>query len=247
MQQVFITFGLLIFFMSTAAQADSFKKQQDNLLKIINLQLFESRFSTGFSKMSTDVEKSMGQTPRHEFVPKEYRTLSYNNRPLSIGYGQTISQPLIVAMMTEIITPSKDHVVLEVGTGSGYQAAVLSSLVKEVHTIEIISQLATRAKKDFKRLGYKNIFSYTGDGYFGLAKHRLKNKALPEKFDSIIVTAAASHIPPSLIEQLKVGGKMIIPVGGVFQVQFLILVEKTSSGVKSKNILPVKFVPFTRN
>ncbi len=247
MKEKLLIFGLFFIIVNSMGKVDIFRNKRNTLIKIINLQFAESSRSTGLSKMSSSVEKSMHDTPRHKFVPFRLRSFSYANRPLSIGHAQTISQPLIVALMTEIINPKKTDVVLEIGTGSGYQAAVLSPLVKEVHSIEIIPQLAKKAKKVLKSLGYKNVFTYTGDGYYGLSKHREKNKKIPGKFDSIVVTAAASHIPPSLIKQLKVGGKMIIPVGGTFQVQYLILVEKTVTGTKSKNILAVRFVPLTRD
>ncbi|MBT3982844.1 MAG: protein-L-isoaspartate(D-aspartate) O-methyltransferase [Bacteriovoracaceae bacterium] len=247
MKEALLTLGLFFILVSAVGKTDRFRDERSALLKIINSQFAESSGTTSILRMSPSVEKSMRDTPRSQFIPQYLRRYSYANRPLSIGHGQTISQPFIVALMTEVIRPKKSHVVLEVGTGSGYQAAVLSPLVKEVHSIEIIPQLAKKSKILLKGLGYKNIFSYTGDGYYGLSKHRQSNRKIPDLFDSIIVTAASSHIPPSLIKQLKIGGKMIIPVGGTFQVQYLILVEKSATGVKSKNILPVRFVPLTRN
>jgi protein-L-isoaspartate(D-aspartate) O-methyltransferase len=178
----------------------------------------------------------MYTVPRHEFVPEELRENAYEDRPLPIGLGQTISQPYIVAYMTELLGVDQDSTVLEIGTGSGYQAAVLAEIVKQVYTIEIFKELGEQAKERFKRLEYQNITSKVGDGYYGW------EEVAP--FDGIIVTCAAGHIPPPLIQQLKPGGKMVIPVGGVFQVQQLMLVMKDEEGnVRTKNMLPVRFVP----
>jgi protein-L-isoaspartate(D-aspartate) O-methyltransferase len=180
----------------------------------------------------------MGRVPRHEFVPADARPYAYENRPLGIGYGQTISQPYIVALMTDLLRPKPGHRVLEVGTGSGYQAAILAGLVEHVFTLEIIEELAAQAAKKFQRLNYRNIDSRLGDGYYGW-----KSEA---PFDSIIVTAASGHVPPPLLEQLKPGGRMVIPVGGRFQVQQLMLIEKSEEGsIKTRQILPVRFVPLT--
>ena len=185
------------------------------------------------------VIESMLQVPREEFVPKNLRKMAYLNRPLPIGYGQTISQPYIVALMTELLNVDKDDRVLEVGTGSGYQAAILSNIVKEVYTVEIIEALAKSAEKRLKRLGYKNVKVKWGDGYYGWEEHA--------PFDAIIVTAAAGHIPPPLLKQLKPGGRMCIPVGQAYFPQVLKLVEKKEDGsVIVKDILPVLFVPLTR-
>ncbi len=220
------------------AHGDFSSHSKRKLLKIIKEQCKETALYTGISTLDPSIEEALDKTPREKFIPSYQRDYAYENRPLSIGYGQTISQPYIVALMTQLLSPTKEQKILEVGTGSGYQAAILSHLVKEVHSIEIIPQLAKRAKKTISKLGYQNIFITIGDGHDGISEEA--------PFDGIIVTAAADHIPPPLIKQLKVGGKMIIPVGGVFQIQNLILVEKTSEGVKSKNILPVRFVPLTR-
>jgi len=176
---------------------------------------------------------------RHLFVPQDLRSKAYRDGPLPIGYGQTISQPYIVAYMTEIIDPQPQFKVLEIGTGSGYQAAVLARVVDEVYTIEIIEKLGNSSAERFQKLGIKNIEFKIADGYYGW----------PEKglFDAIVVTAAAEFIPPPLIQQLKVGGKMIIPVGSPMMVQSLILVEKMQNGkTKTRNLFPVRFVPFTR-
>jgi len=193
-----------------------------------------------FGKNSFDpaVMRAMVAVPRHEFVPSNMLEQAYENRPLPIGYGQTISQPYIVALMTDLLQTEPEHRVLEIGTGSGYQAAVLSQLVAEVFSIEIIDDLATRTSQLLERQGYKNIETRIADGYDGWPQRA--------PFDSIIVTAAISHIPPPLVQQLKKGGRMIIPVGTRFQTQYLTLVEKDMQGeVTTRQLLPVMFVPFT--
>jgi protein-L-isoaspartate(D-aspartate) O-methyltransferase len=180
----------------------------------------------------------MGKVPRHEFVgPSQIRN-AYANRPLPIGHGQTISQPYIVALMTTLAGVNAQSRVLELGTGSGYQAAVLAELVSEVYTIEIIAPLAESASNRLGRLGYENVTVRHGDGYHGWKEHA--------PFDAVLVTAAASHIPPPLVDQLAVGGKMVIPVGSAFAVQQLVLVEKLGlDRVRVRQILPVRFVPLT--
>jgi len=188
--------------------------------------------------LSSNVMQVMATVPRHLFIPAEMRASAYDNRPLPIGYGQTISQPYIVALMTDLLQPRSDHKVLEIGTGSGYQAAVLSKLVKEVYSIEIIEPLGHTAKQTLNDLGYDNVSTRIADGYDGWPEHA--------PFDSIIVTAGISHIPPPLVKQLKNGGTMVIPVGTRFQTQQLTLVMKDHSGaITTKQILPVIFVPFT--
>lgn len=182
---------------------------------------------------------AMRRAPRHEFVPGVSISAAYSDRPLPIGHGQTISQPYIVAYMTEMLKPKKDQVVLEIGAGSGYQAAILAEIVKEVYTIEIVPGLGEQAAKRLERLKYTNVTVKVGDGYHGWKEHG--------PYDAIIVTAAASHIPPPLIEQLKPGGRMAIPVGPPFQVQQLLLVEKRDDGsVVQRSEMPVRFVPLTR-
>ncbi|MBI2435784.1 MAG: protein-L-isoaspartate(D-aspartate) O-methyltransferase [Candidatus Hydrogenedentes bacterium] len=186
------------------------------------------------------VLKAMSAVKRHEFVPAALRGQAYADRPLPIGHGQTISQPYIVAAMTEMLKPEKDDVALEIGTGSGYQAAVLSTLVKQVYSIEIMAELGEQAAARLKKLGYGNVETRVGDGYFGWKEHG--------PFDAIIVTAASTHIPPPLIEQLKPGGRMVIPVGPPFQVQQLMLLEKQAdSAIKQRSLMPVQFVPLTRS
>jgi protein-L-isoaspartate(D-aspartate) O-methyltransferase len=182
---------------------------------------------------------AMSAVPRHEFVPKTMRHRAYDDSPLPIGYGQTISQPYIVAEMTRLLHLNKNSKVLEVGTGSGYQAAVLAQFTPHVFTIEIIEPLANAAEDRLQRLGYTAVEVRRGDGYYGW----------PEKapFDAVVVTAAAGEIPPPLVEQLKAGGRMVIPVGSVFGTQSLMLVEKDASGqVRTKSLMAVRFVPLTR-
>ena len=185
------------------------------------------------------VLEAMKKVPRHLFVPKEYQSAAYQDRPLSIGLGQTISQPYIVGYMTEAINPDKDDKVLEIGTGSGYQAAVLGEIVKDVYTLEIIEALGLMAKERLKILGYDNIHVKVADGYFGWAEHG--------PFDAIVVTAAAEEVPQPLIDQLAEGGIMIIPVGPQFSVQNLVLITKRKGQIKKKNLFGVRFVPFTRD
>ena len=181
---------------------------------------------------------ALRKVPRHEFIPENRRAYAYMNQPVAIGYGQTISQPYIVAIMTDLIEPKAGDKVLEVGTGSGYQAAILAELGVDMYSIEIIEPLAEQAEKNLKQTGYGGVHTRTGDGYYGW------ESAAP--FDSIIVTAVASHIPPPLIKQLKPGGHMIIPIGSAFMNQYLVLVDKGGGGkVTTRQILPVSFVPLT--
>lgn len=184
------------------------------------------------------VLNAMRVVPRHMFVPNHQVPFAYDDRPLSIGNNQTISQPYIVGFMTETINPNKDDKVLEIGTGSGYQAAILAEIVDEVYTIEIIPELAENARKTFEKLGYDNIHARAGDGYAGWPSEA--------PFDAIIVTAAPEEVPPPLIEQLREGGRMIIPVGPIYRVQSLQLLTKKDGKLKVKDLLPVRFVPFTR-
>ncbi len=182
------------------------------------------------------VLKAMLEVPRHEFVPLKYRSEAYDDRPLPIGHRQTISQPFIVAFMSEALDPQPMHRVLEIGTGSGYQAAVLARLVKEVFTIEIVEPLGRQAEKDLKRLGYNNVQVRVGDGYAGW----------PEQapFDTIIVTCAPDHVPQPLTDQLKEGGRLIIPVGELGN-QSLVLIRKKDGRLKQEQVMEVRFVPMT--
>jgi protein-L-isoaspartate(D-aspartate) O-methyltransferase len=182
-----------------------------------------------------DVIRVMREVPRHEFVPDESRGAAYEDRPLSIGYGATISQPYIVAAMTELIEPARHHKVLEIGTGSGYQAAVMARLVKDVYSIEIVPQLAASAARTLERLGYRNVHVKHGDGY----------KGWPEEapFDRIILTAAPPEIPQALIDQVKPGGKLVAPVGGPEEQHLLVLDKAQDGTVRQRTVFPVMFVP----
>ena len=181
------------------------------------------------------VLRAMRSVPRHLLVPEDVRPWAYRDHPLAIGYRQTISQPYIVALMTALLEPQEGHKVLEIGTGSGYQAAVLSRLVDRVFSIEIVEPLAKRAAADLERLGYDNVIVIAGDGYQGLPDEA--------PFDGIIVTAAPPYIPEPLVEQLKPGGRLVIPVGERYQE--LKLLEKTANGVEERQVIPVRFVPMT--
>lgn len=227
---LYISLYLFLFFNLTFLFAlDDFKRQREEM---VSYQI-EKR---GIKEKS--VLQALKNVPRHLFVSNDLQSLAYTDRPLPIGYGQTISQPYIVALMTELLNLKAGDKVLEIGTGSGYQAAILSEITKEVYTVEIIEELGKSAKKRLKDLGYKSIKCKIGDGYYGWKKYA--------PFDRIMVTAAATHIPPSLIRQLKKGGKMCIPVGNPFLTQNLILIEKDKEGnLKTRNILPVRFVPLT--
>jgi protein-L-isoaspartate(D-aspartate) O-methyltransferase len=227
-----LTFAGLLF-----AQKDNedYRKQREAM---VQTQIATLRWSGSQAVWDSRVLDSMRKTPRHRFVPAELVAHAYDDQPLPIGYGQTISQPYIVAKMTELLEPKAEHRVLEIGTGSGYQAAVLSLLVAQVYSIEIIQPLGTAARQRLDTLGYKNVEVRVGDGYFGWREKGL--------FDSIIVTASANHIPPPLVEQLKPGGRMVIPVGNPFQTQTLMLVTKGTKGshdIQVRSLMPVAFVP----
>ncbi len=182
--------------------------------------------------------EAMRNVERHLFVPTARRNRAYEDGPLPIGHGQTISQPFIVAYMTQLVNPGPGDKVLEIGTGSGYQAAVLAEIVDQVFTIEIVSELGESAARLLKELNYDNVEVKIADGYYGWEEHG--------PFDAIVVTAAAEYIPPPLVDQLKDGGKMVIPVGSPFMVQNLMLIEKNGDEITTRSIMPVTFVPFTR-
>jgi protein-L-isoaspartate(D-aspartate) O-methyltransferase len=201
--------------------------------KVLRGRLVDKLVLKGISDKK--VIEVMRKVPRHEFVPKKYRDEAYDDHPLPIGMEQTISQPFIVAYMTEALKLKGGEKVLEIGTGSGYQAAVLAEIADTVYTIEILEPLARSAEKTLKRLGYDNIHVMAGDGYRGWPEHA--------PFDAVIVTAAPDHVPQPLVEQLKVGGRMIIPVGE--WLQSLIIITKNKDGVTQREDLPVRFVPMT--
>ena len=221
------------------AQAQDFEAARERLVREIAADARRTASFTGRRRFDERVTAALSRVKRHLFVPEALRRLAYVNRPLPIGHGQTISQPYIVALMTDLLHPAPGQVALEVGTGSGYQAAVLAELGLRVFTMEVIEPLAESARARLKALGYGTVTTRWGDGYDGWPEHA--------PFDAIVVTAAASHIPPPLIAQLKPGGRMVIPVGARFMTQQLVLVEKDSEGrVRTRQILPVIFVPFTR-
>jgi protein-L-isoaspartate(D-aspartate) O-methyltransferase len=218
--------------------ADAYVTARQELVKLIEDDVRATSSYLGQKTLDPRVLTAIATVPRHEFVPTALRGLAYENRPLPIGHGQTISQPYIVAIMTELLKVNSQSRVLEIGTGSGYQAAILAELVNEVYSIEIIKPLAEQAATRLARLGYHKVKTMHGDGYYGWEQYA--------PFDAIIVTAAASHIPPPLIKQLKVGGSMIIPVGSRFMAQELLLVKKEEGEkITTRQILPVRFVPLT--
>ena len=221
----------------TPAAADHAAPRR-RMLEAIARLASQTAESTGVDVVDPAVMAAIDRVPRHEFVPEEVRSSAYANRPLPIGHGQTISQPYIVALMTHLLGVEPGEQVLEIGTGSGYQAAVLAELDAKVHTIEIVEPLAEQATRRLARLGYDGVRTRLGDGYHGWPE------AAP--FDAIIVTAAAAHVPPPLVEQLAPGGVLVIPVGEQFAVQMLLLVRKRENGeVSVRQILPVRFVPLT--
>ena len=204
----------------------------------INAMVADTRSYTGIGALDDPVMQAVAAVPRHEFVPGTLREFAYLNRPLPIGEGQTISQPYIVALMTHLLEVDRDSVVLEIGAGSGYQAAVLARLVRHVYTIEIIETLGRRAEDTLARLGFDNVTVKIGDGYIGWEEHA--------PFDAIIVTAAPEEVPQPLIDQLKPGARMVVPVGPAFGYQTLRVLEKQQTGeIRETDILPVGFVPFT--
>jgi protein-L-isoaspartate(D-aspartate) O-methyltransferase len=191
---------------------------------------------TGIQRIDPEILAVMGEIPREAFVLPEMRAYAYDNRPLPIAHEQTISQPYIVALMTHLLRPRPQHRLLEIGTGSGYQTAILARLVARVYSLDRIPELVAAARRLFDRLGYTNIETVTGNGYRGWPEHA--------PYDGIIVTAAATHIPPALIEQLAPGGRLVIPVGPPFGHQELLTIEKDDAGeLLSNKVLPVAFVP----
>ena len=213
----------------------------DTVEKMLRTIEAESRLTQGFtgrSALRPEVMEAMGRVLREEFVPEPLKPRAYENHPLPIGNGQTISQPFIVALMTDLLNPRPNDVILEIGAGSGYQAAVLSLLVKQVYALEIVPSLAEVASARLRRLGYDNVEVHQGDGHRGWPEHA--------PFDGIIVTAAAPHVPPALQEQLKPGGRIVIPKGYPGMPHELLVLKKDENGkFTTRNILPVSFVPLT--
>jgi protein-L-isoaspartate(D-aspartate) O-methyltransferase len=235
-----LLFTLILWCIDAVADTgnDDYNVARQRMVRLIEQDVRDTSSYLDKRQLDSRIMKVLEEVPRHEFVPADIRDRAYENRPQPIGYGQTISQPYIVAIMTDLIAPKPGHQALEIGTGSGYQAAVLSRLVDKVYTMEIVEPLGKQATERLKRLGYDNIEVSIADGYYGWVAYA--------PFDIIIVTAAASHIPFSLIKQLKPGGKIIIPVGSRFMTQQLLLIEKDAEEQTTvQQILPVRFVPLT--
>jgi protein-L-isoaspartate(D-aspartate) O-methyltransferase len=225
--------GLLLF---QETQGQDYAAQRARMVSEVEAMYAETRSETGLPAMSPAVRKAMGKVERHRLVPASEASRAYRNHPLPIGSGQTISQPYIVALSSDLLNPKSTDTILEVGTGSGYQAAVLAEIVARVYSIEIIEPLGKAAAKRLEELGYGNIEVKIGDGY----------KGWPEKapFNGIVVTAAAPRVPQALVDQLKPGGRMVIPVGGDGGAQYLkLLTKRADGGVDEKRVLPVRFVP----
>jgi len=218
------------------AMGSSFLQQDDRFASAREKMVKEQIITRGVTDQPT--LRAMRKVPRHLFVPEEYRNEAYDDNPLPIGYGQTISQPYIVAYMTEVSKPAPEKKVLEIGTGSGYQAAVLAEIVDKVYTIEIVPELARESAERLKKMGYTNITGKFGDGYKGWPEHA--------PFDIIVVTAAPEQIPQPLIDQLSENGRLVIPVGAASAVQELILIEKKNGNIEKNRLTFVRFVPFRR-
>jgi len=228
----------LFAFAAAAQEADEYRQARQQMVRAIEANVRATSLYLDKEQLNPQILDAMRTVPRHEFVPKEQQSVAYENRPLPIGYGQTISQPYIVAIMTDLLKLDADDRVLEIGTGSAYQAAILAQLVNRVYSIEIIEPLGVQAGKRLQRLGYANVQTRIGDGYYGWEEQA--------PFDAIIVTAASNHIPPPLLQQLKPDGRMIIPVGSRFLAQQLVLVTKNEEGrAITQQIMPVRFVPLT--
>lgn len=232
---------VLASFATAATHADSnYEAQRRAMVREIENEVAETSAFTGIDELDAVVVDALRAVPRHEFVPQADRTHAYVNRALPIGEQQTISQPYVVAMMTQLASVRRESRVLEIGTGSGYQAAVLAEITDHVYTIEIIDMLAARAAETLGTLGYNDVKVRAGDGYQGWPEHA--------PFDAILVTAAPETVPQPLIEQLAVGGKLVIPVGPEGETQSLQVLEKHSNGaVTTRDVIPVIFVPFTRD
>ncbi len=224
--------------MMNAFAEDAYEEKRQQMLAVIQQTVKMTESYIGKSSLDRRVLEAMMAVPRHEFVPPGSRSYAYENTALSISHNQTISQPYIVALMTDLAAVTSESVVLEVGTGSGYQAAVLSELVSHVYSIEIVEPLGLQARLLLQNLGYDNVTVRIGDGYYGWPEHA--------PFDAILVTAAAKHIPEQLIQQLKPGGRLVIPVGKQRQSQSLRVLTKGADGkIEQRDVLPVVFVPLT--
>lgn len=219
-----------------SADGQDFNQLRARMVSEVDAMYAETRSETGLAAMSPQVRAALGKVERHRLVPPAQAAAAYRNHPLPIGGGQTISQPYIVALSTDLLRLGNDDVVLEVGTGSGYQAAVLAEIVKRVYSIELIESLGRTAAGRLAELGYRNVEVRIGDGYRGWPD------AAP--FDGVVVTAAAPQVPPALVAQLKTGGRMVIPVGDSDDIQYLkVLTKRADGGYDEKRVLPVRFVP----
>jgi protein-L-isoaspartate(D-aspartate) O-methyltransferase len=220
----------------SCAEGQDFASLRARMVTEVDAMYADTRSDTGLASMSPAVRAALGKVERHRLVPPAQASAAYRNHPLPIGSGQTISQPYIVALSADLLDPKAQDSVLEVGTGSGYQAALLAEMVRQVYSIELIESLGTAAAARLAEMGYRNIEVRIGDGYAGW----------PEKapFDAIVVTAAAPQVPAALVAQLKTGGRMVIPVGGSMEVQYLkVLTKRADGGYDEKRVLPVRFVP----
>jgi len=221
-----------------AQASDRFRDNREQMIRLIEADVRSTSHYLKQSSLDTRVLEAMAIVPRHEFVPPQVIDKAYQNRPLPIGHGQTISQPYIVAIMTDLLDIEPGQRILEIGTGSGYQAAVLAEIGARVWSIEIIQALGQQAKARLRRLAYDKVEVRLGDGYYGWPENA--------PFDAIIVTAAANHVPPPLLQQLRPGGKMIIPVGSRFSTQQLVLITRSENDeFITRHVLPVRFVPLT--
>lgn len=230
---------LIVISLPVGKEAGRWLSMRQLMVEQIKQDTLDTRSYTGLSELSDKVVEAFLKVPRHRFVPDHQQAAAYENRPLPIGHGQTISQPFIVALMTQLLAPLPSDRILEIGTGSGYQAAILAELAAHVYSIEIVKPLANTADQRLRALGYHNVTVKAGDGYHGWPEYA--------PFDGIIATAAPSSIPPALIKQLKPGGKLVIPVGEHNHIQSLQLMRKTVDGqLHKQELLPVVFVPFTR-
>ena len=229
----------VVLFASIVRGEDDYAAARREMIREIERMAASTPLETGSRTLDRQVLDVIGKVQRHLFVPSGQQRYGYENRPLPIGHGQTISQPYIVALMTDLLRPKPGHVVLEIGTGSGYQAAVLAELTRAVYTIEIIEPLGRQARNRLAQLGYRNVEVKVADGYYGWPSQA--------PFDGIMVTAAASDVPQPLIGQLKPGGRLVIPVGGRFGGQDLLIVEKRPDGkTTTRRSVAVRFVPLTR-
>ena len=237
MARGFVVAFILAMLAASAIAQDDRTPERHSMVDAIQHMALSMGSGVGPAGFDPQVLAALRAVPRHEFVPGEVSRMAYTNQPLPIGFGQTISQPLIVALMTDLLQVKPSDRVLEIGTGSGYQAAVLSVLVREVYSIEIVPELAKSAASALSRLGYANVTTRIGDGYQGWEEHA--------PYDAVIVTAAPNHVPPALIAQLKPGGRLVIPVGEMSQ-DLMLVVKGADGATTSTRIVPVRFVPLVR-